>query len=55
MRLTLILVMMERVMSVVIAEMMILKTAQTREIITKRNLTPLDVKGEGIPGRTFMF
>ena len=52
MRLTLILVIMIIVMAVVTAVMIVLKTAQTREIMTKRNLTRLYVKGEGIPDRT---
>ena len=44
MQLKLILAMMKRVMSVVTAVMMIPKTAQTREITMKRNLTPIDLK-----------
>ena len=44
MRLNLILSMTERVMAVVTAVMMILKTAQNIEITTKRNLTHLNLK-----------
>ena len=44
MRLTLILAMIKIVMTVVTAVMMMLKTAQNREIIMKRYLTPLDLK-----------
>ena len=40
MRLTLILAIIKRVMAVVTAVMMMLKTAQTRAIMMKRNLTP---------------
>ena len=40
----LILAMMKRVMVVVTAVMMMLKTAQTREIMIKSNLTCLDLK-----------
>ena len=42
MRMTLILAMMKILMAVVTAVMM-LKTAQTREIMMKSNLTPLDL------------
>ena len=44
MQLTLILAMMKMVMALVTAVVMMLKTAQTREIITKSNLNPLDLK-----------
>ena len=43
MRLTLILAMMKRLTVVVTAVTMMLKTAQTREMMMKRNLTPLDL------------
>ena len=52
MRLTLILVMVKIVMAVVTAVMMMLKTAQTRYIVTKRNVTPINIKGGVIPVRT---
>ena len=42
--LTLILATMKIVISVVTAVMMMLKTAQPREIMMKSNLTPLDLK-----------
>ena len=44
MRLTLILEMIKRVMVVVTAVLMMLKTAQTREIMMKSKLTPIDLK-----------
>ena len=44
MRMTLILDMIKIVMVMVTAVMVMLKTAKTREIITKRNLTPLHLK-----------
>ena len=47
MQMTLILAMMKILMAVVTAVMM-LKTAQTREIMMKSNLTPLDLKAHEI-------
>ena len=44
MRPTLILAIMKRLLAVVTSVMMMLKTAQTREIMMKSNLTPLDLK-----------
>ena len=44
MQLTLILVMTKRLMAVVTVVMMMLKTAQTIEIMMNRNLTPIDLK-----------
>ena len=44
MRLTLISAMMKRLMVVVIVLMMMLKTAQTRAIMIKSNLTPIDLE-----------
>ena len=44
MQLNLILAMTKKVMSVITAVMMMLRTAQTREIMTKRNLTPIYLK-----------
>ena len=41
MQLTLILAVMKRLMAVVTAVMMMMKTAQTREIMMKRNLTSI--------------
>ena len=44
MKLTLILAVMKRLMAVVTAVMMMMKTAQTREIMMKRKLTPIDFR-----------
>ena len=44
MQLTLILEIMKRVMLVVTAVTMMLKTAQTRDITMQSNLTPIDLK-----------
>ena len=44
MRMNFVLAMMKRVMAVVTAVIMMLKTEQTREIMMKSNLTPQDLK-----------